>query len=296
MAINFGRFSRKVFLLFLVGALLLSACGRDEAGIDREGATTKTDSKQQVEQAIRDSIEAENEKDVDAFLALWTDKGLKDYDVGSREDLKAGKSENFGREKINIVALQETEVEGKKAQSTVDAEVGEPKFAQTIERVKMALINRDGKWLIDGFQFLGGPPAAAGTASIDVDGTEYAFALSAAEISGKFAMRFKNSGKEPHEITMFKGPDGVSLAAAKAALEKVDGQNMENVPAGYQAEHVSFAEPGKTSNVAFSGPLPAGTYFLACYIPEGGFNENGPVNPNGKPHIALGMISMLKVN
>ena len=39
---------------------------------------------------ITRSQRAEKAKDVNAFLALWTDKGLEAYDQGSREDLKAG--------------------------------------------------------------------------------------------------------------------------------------------------------------------------------------------------------------
>lgn len=57
--------------------------------------------------------------------------------------------------------------------------------------------------------------------------------------------------------------------------------------------HVSFVEVGQTQNVTFAEPLPSDV--LACSIPQGGFGDEGPVDPEGEPHVKLGMINLLTV-
>lgn len=254
-----------------------------------------TDETKAVEDTVRASMTAENAKDADAFLALWTDKGLESYDVGSREDVKSGKSENFGSDRIDILKISDTKVTGDTANTTVDGVRGENNIAKPLFQVKFELAKKSGKWLMDGFEFLGSPPPAADAKVVDVKAIEYAFSLDAGEAPAKLAFKFTNQGKEAHEITLFKAPDAIDVSAAQNALANVDGQKLDNAPAGYAVDHLTFAEPGQSIDVAFAEPLAAGTYVLACFIPQGGFNEQGPVDPNGKPHIQLGMINLLKV-
>lgn len=130
---------------------------------------------------------------------------------------------------------------------------------------------------------------------VDIKAQEYAFVLGAAEAPTDVAFTFDNIGKEQHELTLYKGPDGTDIETAKAALENVDGSEFDNIPDGYQVDHLSFAEAGEKVGVTFAEELKPGTYFFACYIPEGGFGEEGPVNPAGKPHIQLGMFSTFTV-
>ena len=60
--------------------------------------------------------------------------------------------------------------------------------------------------------------------------------------------------------------------------------------------HIGFAEVDQpAADITFADPLEPGTYVLACYIPQGGFGDEGPVNPDGRPHIQLGMIHLLTV-
>lgn len=279
----------------LVLALAAAACGSD-ASKTETGGSGKTADQKAVEASIQKAIDAENDKDVETFLSLWTDKGLEAYDAGSRADLEAGKVESFGQDKIKITAFPETTVTGDTAVATVDATPEEFQVAQVMYRVKISAIKKDGDWVLDGFEFVGSPPAASGADKIDIKAQEYAFILDKDKTKGNTAWTLTNTGKEQHELTLYKTPDGVDLATARKAVEDVDGENLESIPDGYKVDHVSFVEPGKSADVTFAAPLAAGTYLLACYIPQGGFGEQGPVNPDGKPHIKLGMASLLTVS
>lgn len=280
----------------IVVSLVAAACGSTKDTKTDTADFGKTADQKAVEAVIQQSIDAENGKDVKTFLTLWTDKGLESYDVGTRADLEAGKAEGFGEDKINLVAFPETTVTGDTAVATVDGTPEEFQVAQVMYRVKFTAVKQDGKWLLDGFEFVGSPPPPTGTEVIDVKAQEYAFVLDKDKTSGKVAFKLTNTGKEQHELTMFKTPDGVDLTTARKAVENVDGQSLENLPDGYKADHVSFVEAGQSTDVTFNAPLAAGTYLFACYIRQGGFGEQGPVNPDGKPHIQLGMAALLTVS
>jgi plastocyanin len=150
--------------------------------------------------------------------------------------------------------------------------------------------------MIDGFKHLGSPPPAKDAGVLEIGAKEYAYDLSESEVAPDFVIKFHNEGKEAHEISLFKGPDGVRAGAAKRALEELKGEHLEDLPTGYEADHLIFAQPGGRQNLSFAEPVAAGTYVLACYIPEGGFDKKGdPVDPDAKTHIQLGMISVLEV-
>jgi hypothetical protein len=272
----------------------LVACGDDD-DTDTASGGASADATEFLD-VVKASLEAENAKDTDAFLALWTDKGLEEYDVGSRQELEAGESENFGSEKIDVRRYGTPEVDGDTASVEVDATVGEHGFVMPLYRVVFSGVNQGEAWKLDGFEFKGGPPPADDATVVALKAMDYAFQLSEATVPpGEVAFDFSNAGKEQHELTMFKAPDGVALDDAKATLENVDGSELEDIPDGYEAAHVGFLEVDQNQSVAFAEPLAAGTYVLACYIPQGGFGDEGPVNPEGKPHIQLGMINLLTV-
>ncbi|HUQ40507.1 MAG TPA: hypothetical protein VM030_10165 [Acidimicrobiales bacterium] len=292
-------FTRSRVLLAVVLSLLLlvGACGKDdpttEAGPDDSAPAAD---RAAVEKAVRDSLKAENAKDAKAFLALWTDKGLESYDVGSRADLEAGKAEGFGEEPIELLKFTKTEVTGTTARTTAQAMREENQVAKPLFQATFSLLKKGEQWLLDGFEYQGGPPPSRGEQVVAVKAQEYGFAMET-ELPGNVAFTFTNAGKEQHEMTLFKAPGPVSIGDAKKALENVDGSGemVDDLPAGYAADHITFAEAGQTQNVTFAEPLAAGTYVVACYIPQGGFGENGPVDPDGKPHIQLGMINVLTV-
>lgn len=273
-------------LLVTLLLVALTACNADPPATELE--------LQAVEDAVRVAIEAQNERDVDTFLEYWTDKGLSEYDVGSRADLKGGRVADFGREEILIQRFSNTRIVGEHATTTVDAVRGRHRNAAPVSRVAFGLVEQEGGWLIDGFRFIGGTPAPEGTTVIDVDGREYSYELERGEVPRRVAFKFRNRGKEPHEISLIKGPDDLTLERAREDLRDFDG-DPSNVPEGYEIDHVAFAEPGQSIDTTFSRPLPAGAYVLACYIPKGGFDDEGESDPDAPSHFDEGMGAILGV-
>lgn len=273
-------------VIIAVLLIAMTACNADPPATEFE--------LQAVEDAVRVAIEAQNERDVDTFLEYWTDKGLSEYDVGSRADLLGGRVANFGREEILIQRFSNTRIVGDHATTTVDAVRGMHQNAAPVSRVAFGLVEQQGGWLIDGFRFIGGTPAPEGTTVIDIEGREYSYELDEDEVPRRVAFKFANTGKEPHEISLIKGPDDVTLERATEDLKDYDGDPTK-VPEGYQVDHVAFAEPGQSINATFSRPLPAGAYVLACYIPKGGFDAEGESDPDAPSHFDEGMAAILGV-
>ena len=284
------RLTRRVALVLSL-SLVFAACGGDDDKTDTASGGASAD----VEHVVRKSVEAENDKDGDAFVALFTDKGLEEYDSGTREEITSGTSENFGQEQLEILKQSDTKVTGTKATSDIQVAPEEFEVAQVVYFATFTLIKKGDEWLIDGFEFKGSPAPEKDATVVDVKGQEYSFALSGADAPSDVAFSFENIGKEQHELVLVKAPDGKNVTEAKAALENVDGESLENFPDGYAGDHVSFADIGQKVDVTFGKALEKGTYFMVCFIPQGGFGDEGPVNPEGKPHVQLGMISPFTV-
>ena len=278
--------SVSVVLLLALGGCVNVDTTKDDDGGDEAKA---------VEDTVRRSQQAENAGDADEFLAFWTDKGLDEYDLGSREEIQKGDAE-LGSEKIEILGFSDTKVDGDKATTLARGAPADFQAVRVLYQANFSLVKEDGEWLIDGFEFDGSPPPEEGTPVVGINAVEFGFTLDTPDLGRDAAFKFTNAGEQQHELVIYKGPDNVDIGIAKMALENVDGSELENIPAGYQVDHVGFAEPGEAVDVTFAEPLPAGTYVIACYIPDGGFNEQfEPVNPDGKPHIQLGMINKFTV-
>ncbi len=285
------KISRLVALTLSL-SLVFAACGGDDKKSD---STSSSGSSADVEKVVSDALKAEHAKDGKAFAALFTDAGLEAYDSGTREELTTGKAEGFGEDTVDLLEQKNTKITGTKATTEVEVAASDYNVAQVLYLASFTLVKQDGDWLIDGFDFKGSPAPKSGATVIDVKAQEYAYSVSKNEGSGDIAFAFENVGKEQHEMTLFRAPDGTDVTKAKAALENVDGEDLKNVPDGYEADHVTFADVGQKLDVTFAEDLEPGTYFMVCYIPQGGFGENGPVNPEGKPHVQLGMISPFTV-
>lgn len=245
---------------------------------------------------LKASAKAENAKDAKTFLKLWTDKGLSAYDVGSRRDIAAGKSDNFGADPGTVVRYGEPVITAETATVDIEATVGTSRFAQPIYLVSFKGLKQNGKWLLDGFEFKGSPPPPAGTDVVQVTSLNFAFSLNKTTAKRNVAFHFVNKTTEAHEMTFFKTPTGGTLAQAKKALENVDGHELKVIPAGYQVNHIGYAEPGQTNDITFAAPRIAGDYAIVCLIPRGGMDDHGnPKDPKAIPHVKLGMISLLHV-
>jgi plastocyanin len=145
---------------------------------------------------------------------------------------------------------------------------------------------------------LGGPPPRPGQTVVKISASDYSYGFDRSQAaSGDFAINFVNTGKDAHEITMFRAPEGATVPQAGAALGDVNGSELSNIPAPYElVDHITFAPPGKSTNFQFTKRLAPGHYVIACYLPQGTKSESDlRTNTTGKPHIQLGMIADFEV-
>jgi len=259
---------------------VLAACGGGGPGQAADASA--------AQDAVRRSIDAENRGDVPAFLALWTDDGLRSYDAGSRSDLESGQAQ-LGAEKTDVVDVASTTVKGAKAEVVVDTrvEVG-------LYRLRFDLVRKGGRWLLDGFRFMGPTPPPASATVVEVKTVEYGYEVDRAALaSGDFAIHLTNAGQEQHEIAIVGLPPAASPAEAVLALTPVNGRDFTGLPAGYTAlGHLAYAPPGDGGVYTLAGKLPPGHYALVCFLPVGGVDDVGHAKvANAESHVARGMLA-----
>lgn len=118
--------------------------------------------------------------------------------------------------------------------------------------------------------------------AVEIEAVEYQFNGVPTELgAGRVSFALENAGVEDHEMVLFKAADGVTESLAEL-LALPDGEGMSKV----EFTGVTFGGPDTTSYVAVD--LEPGTYFLVCFIPQGG-GEEGP------PHFMGGMQSTINV-
>jgi hypothetical protein len=274
----------KLGTMAVVLALGLTGCGKD--------SKSSSDSAQKdIEARITSLAKAENDKDATTFLAGVTDKGLEGFDEGTRAEIQAGEG-SFGQDPPGAPRFASTVVTGDKATTVADFPVGVALF-----RVSFDLVDQDGKWLVDGVNFVGGPPPKPGQSVLDITATEYTYTIAdPTKATGDFAIKFSNKGTEAHEMTLFELPAGKTAADAKVDLGNVPGDTLENVPAPYKlVDHLTFGLPGESSDFAFATQQAPGRYVIACFIPQGVRSEADFETAQGPPHIQLGMVAELTI-
>lgn len=237
---------------------------------------------------MRSSIDAENRGDVRAFLALWTDDGLRSYDAGSRSDLESGKAQ-LGDEKAEVADFASTTVTGAKAEVVVDTRVD-----LSLYRLRFDLVRQGGRWLLDGFGFMGPTPPPASAKVVEVKTVEYGYDVDRAALAGgAFALHLTNAGQEQHEIAIVTLPPSVSTAEAVLALSAVKGRDFSGMPAGYTAlGHLAYAPAGDGGVFALAAQLPRGRYAMVCFLPVGGVDDLGHAKvANADSHVSRGMLA-----
>ena len=269
--------------LALAAAAWLAACGG--------GHDQATDARN-VQETVRRSIDAENAGDGKAFVALWTDNGLRSYDAGSRGQIESGAAP-LGAEKTELRAFAATTVKGNTAVATVDGrvEIG-------LYRMRFDLVRKGSKWLLDGFKFLGATPPPSGLPVVDVRAVEYGYDVDRAALSsGDFAVRLTNAGQEQHEISIISVPAGQSTADAVFALKTANSADLGSLPGGYApVGHLAFESPGSTGEYTLATKLPPGQYAFVCFLPVGGLDDLGNAKvPGAEPHVARGMLATFTV-
>jgi len=267
----------------LLVAAVLAGCGggHDQAADARS-----------VQDTVRRSIDAENAGDGKAFVALWTDNGLRTYDAGSRGEIESGAAP-LGAEQTELRAFTATTVKGNTAMATVDSrvEIG-------LYRMRFDLVRKGSKWLLDGFKFLGATPPPTGVPVADVRAVDYGYDLDKTTLSsGDFALRLTNAGQEQHEISIISVPAGQSTADAVFALKTANSASLGSLPGGYApVGHLAFENPGSTGEYTLATKLAPGQYAFVCFLPVGGLDDFGNAKVAGaEPHVARGMLATFTV-
>ncbi len=103
--------------------------------------------------------------------------------------------------------------------------------------------------------------------------------------SGKHTVSVTNNGPQPHEATIVKLNDGVTVESAIKALTAAPAPSAVPAPPPWSdVGGISAIAPNSTAT--FDVDLPAGNYAFVCFVPD---------PATGKPHVELGMIRALTV-
>ena len=233
-----------------------------------------------VEATVSAIVDAFNDQDAEAFVALWTEQGLE-ASFGPQDDYVEfiqGEMEATG----SIVAheVSDLRIEGGRFHAIVELEF-EVGFVVYEE---WEFIEGDEGWLVNNTTpaFREIPP---GTPVVDMQLDEYAFiynkdAINAAD--GNFAFDVTNVGEEPHEIIVVEITSDDSLLN----LLLSSPEESEEPPEGIEViSFGGFFEPAQDGTVVFEEALSPGRYGLLCFVEAS----------DGTPHAFLGMISEFTV-
>lgn len=113
----------------------------------------------------------------------------------------------------------------------------------------------------------------ASSESVTIEGGEYAYVMPDEIDGGVVSMRFRNTGKEPHEFALGRIDGGHTIDETIRDLFANDG----DVPYATDIGGVPLLSPGE--EITITRRLEPGTYGLLCFFPS----------PDGKPHLELGM-------
>lgn len=272
--------------LLLTGTLLLAgaACG-DDGDDDAAAADARA--------TLEAAIDAENAGDAEAVVGYYTDEGLDAFFGATREEIAGGEYPLGEDGPLDVRSLDVT-VDGDTAEAIADVRFGIGLF-----RVPITLVRDGDEWLIDGMGEPGAPPPPEGVGTVEVSAVDFAFVVEGdARSSGEFLIDFRNEGEQQHEMALFRIPAGTDVPTAIDALGEVDGGSYDNVPDGYEAiDHLTFAPPGEGQTYLIADRLEAGDYAFVCFIPEGGLDDEtgDAVDPDGRPHVQLGMLDTFTV-
>lgn len=238
-----------------------------------------SDDAAEVEQTIRDVVAAENAGDAETFLSFWTDAGLASYDSGTREEILSGEAP-LGEDQIDIVAFPDITVSGDTATGVVQAAIH-----PVLYEVSYDLIRQDDRWLINGWEFRGSAAPPAGTETVEVTLTDFAFGFDAAALSsGDFALSYRNAGEQEHEILLIRfEEEGLTM---QELLDRAAETNGDEEPEGMSfVGFLGFAAPGENGSTTFTEALEPGRYAFICMMPD----------TDGTPHAFKGMAAEFAV-
>jgi len=146
----------------------------------------------------------------------------------------------------------------------------------------------NGNWLIDGYKQIS-PSIPAGTRTVEVDASEFKYDFDPSQMSdGDFAIAFKNTGQQAHELQILKIDEGADLQATVNDLLNSGGPS--DLPSEIQTYiGGSFSQAGETTNIVFAQPLEKGRYLMVSLISD-------VSDPNLAPEATKGMFAEFTVN
>jgi hypothetical protein len=254
--------------VLLAAAVLGGACKSGDNGKDKKAA----------EDAVRAAVAAYTDKDVDGFVAAFTDKGLAELFGVPEENLadaKAQLPQFIGEGAPLIRGFSNTKVSG----DTVTTEV--ENGSEGVIAIDRFTLMRDGNdWVVDGFEgFAVSPDIPGGYTTVEMSVNEFAFGFRREDVTtGKIALHVTNAGKQTHEVPLIKLTEGFDLdAAIQTAAESGEGF-------GGDLEIVGRIEikPGTENNMVLLNDLEPGRYALVCFFPD-------TEDPEQTPHALKGM-------
>ena len=293
--VSSGRWRR---MLFGAAVLAIVAAGAVGCGSDSKkaatpsGAATAAPAKasaevQALHQAFAGAIEKWNAKDLDGFVANFTEKGLISSfgEPGkSLAEAKASLQGFFASQPLKNPTFSQERISGDVG--TMDAVF---QLGPTLLHSKFTLARAGAGWKLDGEASDLPVDVPAGASKINVDLNEFAFGVDPsgiAEAKGQFALVANNVGKQGHELAISRIPAGVVVAD----LLKQFASAPNGEVAGVSFIAGTGADPGQQRNLVFAEPLERGRYLLICFRPD---TAEGP---EGTPHAMKGMVKDFTIN
>ena len=118
---------------------------------------------------------------------------------------------------------------------------------------------------------------------VEVRGDEYAYVMPDRIDGGAVTMRFTNTGEELHEYALARLDEGKTQADVDAYL--ADPASLEGGPPSWIEDVGGVPTLSQGEEVSITRELRPGRYVLLCFVPA----------PDGRPHIAHGMVRTFEV-
>ena len=275
----FRPFSATLVALVLGSALALG-CSSDDDGDSSDEPTAvgeaSTEEEREVEQTIRNAVQAYTAANTDQFLSYWTEEGLKNEFGASAQEIRSAGAEFFAGPPIELGEFNDVEVNDDDA--TAEFEFV---FGSVLQPQRYSLVQEGTSWKINDTESMDAEiPDDAQEIEVDMD--EFSFEFDSDGIKTNVAFSLDNIGDQPHEAVLLQVPAGYTVDQLLQA-------DPSALPAG--VEIVGFAGPydsGDDGTMVFTDPLTAGTYMFVCFLPDlESYDE--------VPHAAKGMAATFQV-
>ena len=225
--------------------------------------------KSKVEDTLRAVVAAWNEKDIEGFMANYTDRGLEGLFGAPEETAVRLLADVIGETHLSNQEITDVRVSGDTA--TAEADLG---IAMVVHRRGFSFVKEEDGWKIDASQRLA-PEIPSDVTAIGLKQREFAFEFDESAItSGDIAFKVENIGRQRHNINLFRVPAELDLTLAEQTVEML--ARIEDL--GAQDD----LDPGQEGNLVLTEALAPGRYVIFCDVVD---------LVSGKTHGALGMLS-----